>query len=122
MAYIRENSTSSLCPHCGQRMPQMRCGVRLYPQTARVFDCIRRAGEAGISSRDILAIAWSGAKKPRRRTVTSHITIIKNFLLETNWMIGGLRTGSDYVYRLVKIKYVHGVAIVCSTGKPFHED
>ena len=38
----------SCCQRCGQRLPEIRLGVRLTPLKARIFDLIRRAGPDGI--------------------------------------------------------------------------
>src|SRR5580692_9433611 len=69
MTYNVTANRSSFCPHCQQPMPQLRCGVKMYPQAAAVFDAIARAGAAGIDGHDLFEIAWQGKRKPKYGTL-----------------------------------------------------
>jgi Fe2+ or Zn2+ uptake regulation protein len=61
-------------------MPQeTRCGVRLTPLKARIFDLVNRAGEGGISADDIGGII--GAANPN--TLKAHVYQLNEALAES---------------------------------------
>lgn len=105
MAYITKVAKSNgICPCCGQPMPQVRLGVRMYPQTARIFDLIQRAGREGISSRAILERAYVGMKKPKITVVRSHVNQARDALAGTDYRIRCHRDGRHPgVYKLVNV-------------------
>ena len=112
-----KNTRLSSCPHCGQRMPELRLGVRLFPMTARVFDVIRRAGADGISGREAFNIAYQGMRKPKYMTLKAHVAHIRDALAGTDYTIrtnGGSASGRHPVYRLVKVVSVKAFAAVFS--------
>ena len=112
-----KNTRLSSCPHCGQRMPELRLGVRLFPMTARVFDVIRRAGADGISGREAFNIAYQGMRKPKYMTLKAHVAHIRDALAGTDYTIrtnGGSASGRHPVYRLVKVVSVKAFAAVYS--------
>ena len=112
-----KNTRLSSCPHCGQRMPELRLGVRLFPMTARVFDVIRRAGADGISGREAFNIAYQGMRKPKYMTLKAHVAHIRDALAGTDYTIrtnGGSASGRHPVYRLVKVVRVKAFAAVYS--------
>ena len=112
-----KNTRLSSCPHCGQRMPELRLGVRLFPMTARVFDVIRRAGTDGISGREAFNIAYQGMRKPKYMTFKAHVAHIRDALAGTGYTIrtnGGSASGRRPVYRLVKVVSVKAFAAVYS--------
>ena len=112
-----KNTRLSSCPHCGQRMPELRLGVRLFPMTARVFDVIRRAGADGISGREAFNIAYQGMRKPKYMTLKTHVAHIRDALAGTDYTIrtnGGSASGRHPVYRLVKVVSVKAFAAVYS--------
>lgn len=76
-----------LCPHCGQSMQQFRVGVRLTRMQAAIFDCIKRAGEFGITSEEIMSYVYEGREKPRCQAVKSHVWLINSMLVETDYVI-----------------------------------
>lgn len=106
MAYMTQAAKSNTCPHCGQPMPQMRCGVRMFPQTAHIFDIIKRAGPQGISGEDLFEIAYAGARRkhPAYSTVKGHITHARSALEDTDYRIVCERAKhGPGTYRLVKV-------------------
>ena len=105
MSYPTKAALSNgLCPHCGQPMPQIRCGVRMYPQTARVFDIIRRAGSAGIAGDALMERAYAGMKKPSYNSVKAHVNYARNALEDTEYRIMCDSQGrGPGTYRLVKL-------------------
>ena len=112
-----KNTRLSSCPQCGQRMPELRLGVRLFPMTARVFDVIRRAGADGISGREAFNIAYQGMRKPKYMTLKAHVAHIRDALAGTDYTIrtnGGSASGRHPVYRLVKVVSVKAFAAVFS--------
>ena len=112
-----KNTRLSSCPHCGQRMPELRLGVRLFPMTARVFDVIRRAGADGISGREAFNVAYQGMRKPKYMTFKAHVGHIRDALAGTGYTIrtnGGSASGRHPVYRLVKVVSVKAFAAVFS--------
>ena len=112
-----KNTRLSSCPHCGQRMPELRLGVRLFPMTARVFDVIRRAGADGISGREAFNVAYQGMRKPKYMTFKAHVAHIRDALAGTDYTIrtnGGSASGRHPVYRLVKVVSVKAFAAVFS--------
>lgn len=109
MSYFTKAAKSNgACPHCGQPMPQIRCGVRMYPQTARIFDVIRSAGRAGIDGHALQERAYAGARKPKYNSLSTHIEMIRSFLADTDYTIECTRVGRNVpgVYRLVKVVQV----------------
>jgi hypothetical protein len=86
----------SHCPHCGQQLPTVRCGVRLSPLKARLLDAIRRAGPDGISSADLINELHLPFK---RKTLAAHAWQINELLELTEYRIRG-RGG----YRLVRLE------------------
>ena len=103
MTYNVTANRSSFCPHCQQPMPQLRCGVKMYPQAAAVFDAIARAGAAGIDGHDLFEIAWQGKRKPKYGTLKNHVMMIREFLADTDFRIRCDRGGKYPVYRLTKV-------------------
>ena len=94
------------CPHCQQVLPEIRLGVRLPPLKARIFDLIRRGGEDGIFSRDVLDIAYSDPTRSLA-TLKAHVHQINEAIEDSGYRIVGSRGGSLQerklaIYRLVK--------------------
>ncbi len=116
MAYMTQATKSNTCPHCGQPMPQIRCGVRLYPMTARVFDIIKSAGTAGVGGSAILQRAYAGMKKPSWTTLKAHIWQARSALRDTDYRILSERNGpGPGTYRLVKVVKVMAFEAVTSS-------
>jgi hypothetical protein len=102
------------CPHCGQRMPQLRCGVKMYPMTAAIFDLIKAAGREGIGGRALFTRAYAGIHKPSYRALKAHVCHAREALRETEYRIICEHNGSaEAVYRLVKV-----VAVKAFEGVP----
>ena len=116
MSYPTKAALSNgLCPHCGQPMPQIRCGVRLYPMTARVFDIIKSGGTVGVSGSAILQRAYAGMKKPSWTTLKAHIWQARVALQDTDYRIISERDGpGPGTYRLVKVVKVLAFETVSS--------
>ena len=116
MAYMTKAAVSNgRCPHCGQVMPQMRMGVRMYPQTARVFDIIKAAGREGISGAALWERAYIGAKRPKYSCIKGHVDHARASLAETDYEIRCDRQGKHKgVYRLVKVVQAQAFETVSS--------
>jgi hypothetical protein len=108
MSYMTKAAVSNgRCPHCGQAMPQMRMGVRMFPQTARVFDIIKAAGREGISGEALFERAYAGVKKPSYSCIKGHVDHARASLAGTDYEIRCDRNGRHKgVYRLVKVVQV----------------
>lgn len=111
-----KNPRLSSCPHCGQRMPLMRLGVRLYPMTCRIFDLIERSGRDGIAGRDLYRVAYAGIRKPTYNTVKGHIGHIREALLNTEYRIL-CEGGKHPIYRLVKVVKLQAFESVSSHAR-----
>lgn len=81
------------CGQCGQPLPEIRLGVRLTPLKARIFDIIKRAGDAGIDRHDLFNIVFGDDDAHQRRhsfaTLKSHLWQINEQLEGTNFRIAG---------------------------------
>jgi hypothetical protein len=76
---------TTYCPTCHQPLHSMRAGIQLTPLKARIFDAVKRAGDVGISNRDIARIAFDG--RASADTVKQHIFQINSLLCETDFSI-----------------------------------
>ena len=82
------------CPYCRQLIKHERCGVFLPPLKAGIFDLIRAAGDAGISSAEIVGDPLYRERwRVSRTAIKSHVWQINELLDETNWVI---RAEGDY--------------------------
>lgn len=93
-------TANNLCPHCRQRLPEIREGVRLSPLKARIFDAIKRARYEGITVEDINAICYDGRAQPV--TIRAHIFQINECLADTSVQIKGSEPGVMGFYHLVR--------------------
>lgn len=78
----------------------MRCGVKLTPLKAKIFDLVRRSGPDGIENAALFDIAFNNTlpKRRTRNTVKAHVWQINEMIRESGYRICG-RGG---VYRLAK--------------------
>jgi hypothetical protein len=82
------------CPHCRQIIGHERCGVRLTPLKAELFDIIKRAGDIGVTSVELIHSAlYRDRRTVSHLTVKSHIWQINELLEETDWVI---QSEADY--------------------------
>lgn len=91
-----------LCPHCHQPMPEIRFGVRLSPLKARIFDLVKRAGDIGIATSDIMNAVYEGPVA--RELIAMHIHQINDQMASTSWRIRGHRASRYSTYHLVQEK------------------
>jgi hypothetical protein len=84
------------CHHCGQPLPIIRLGVRLTAFKARIFDLVQRAGEDGITGRDLFDIVFGGDDHSYH-TLKAHIWQINDLIEDEGYRIKG-----GGAYRLVK--------------------
>jgi hypothetical protein len=75
------------CPHCGQRIAEVRDGVRLPPLKAAIYDTVKRAGDEGVSSLAIISTVYQGRVAPHPYSIKSHISQINDALEETDLRI-----------------------------------
>jgi hypothetical protein len=90
---VMRNST---CPHCGQRIPPTRLGVRLTPLKARVFDLIEGGGADGIATEDVKTILGMSTS-----CFKSHVHQINELIEDEGFRIRASR-GRGAVIRLVR--------------------
>jgi hypothetical protein len=97
-------SSSTLCPLCGQVLPQVRCGAILGPIKSRVFDIVSRAGRDGINSDDLFTSVYNenvsvgkGIRQTRsRKTLHNHVHQINELIEGAGYRI----VHSSGAYRL----------------------
>jgi hypothetical protein len=73
------------CPHCHQTITVERLGVRLPKLKAEIVDAIRRAGDPGITSQELIYLLWHDDINPS--TVKAHMWQINSLLEGTDWTI-----------------------------------
>lgn len=72
-------------------MHDLRGGVKLPPVKLRIFDAIKLGGDVGLTSREVIQIAYEGKTKPYVETIKSHVCQMNEMLDGT-----GLRIVSEY--------------------------
>jgi len=95
----------SICPCCGQGIPEKRMGVNLPPRKVQFFDLI--AGQPGISMEEIR----DRMDFVSGNTVTTYANQLNEYLIPTGWKVRGYR-GWGYRFERVVHKAVdngHGV-------------
>jgi hypothetical protein len=88
-------SARTLCPHCGQVLPQIRLGVALPPVKARIFDFVARSGVDGIDSASLFALTYNdnlpngkGIRERRsRKSLHNHINQLNERLENAGYRI-----------------------------------
>ena len=74
------------CPSCHQLIAVERLGVRLTPLKAALVDAIKRSGDIGVSSEELIYALWE-CDAVSVDTVKSHVWQINSILEETDWLI-----------------------------------
>ena len=83
------------CPHCGGNLEALdRLGAPLSPFKARLFDIVKRSGETGVSSDELLGIL----ELESQNTLKAHIWQINDAIDDSGWRI----RSTDRRYRLAK--------------------
>lgn len=72
-------SASDICPHCGGVVGAVRAGVPMTALKARLFDVLRRAGSAGLSTADIHALVFAD-RGTGREAVKVHVAQLNDLL------------------------------------------
>ncbi len=75
------------CLTCGQRLPDIRLGVRLTEFKTKIFDAILRAGPEGIQTLDLLE--HSDLAGLSRQSLRSHVHQINDLIEESGYRIYG---------------------------------
>lgn len=76
------------CPHCRQVLKTERVGVVLTPLKAGIFDAVKRAGDLGITSAEILAgELYRDRRRASQVTIKAHVWQINAVLESTPFMI-----------------------------------
>jgi hypothetical protein len=83
----KANLKIAFCPECHQRIATERLGVRLPPLKAAIFDKIKAAHAAGITSAEIVADLYSDRRPVSTHTVKAHCNQLNDLLAETDWYI-----------------------------------
>ena len=78
---------TTCCPHCHQPIATERFGVRLTPLKAAIFDRIRRAGELGVTSVEIVSDLYVDRRPVSSTTIKAHAFQINEQLCATDWRI-----------------------------------
>jgi hypothetical protein len=73
------------CPQCHQPIAIERLGVRLTPLKAAIFDRIKRAGDLGVSSTELVGELYDN--RVATNTVKAHVWQINQVLAETSFVI-----------------------------------
>jgi hypothetical protein len=73
------------CPQCHQPIAIERLGVRLTPLKAAIFDRIRRAGDVGVSSTELVGELYDN--RVTGNTIKAHVWQINQLLTETTHII-----------------------------------
>ena len=81
------------CPHCGQRLPLRRLGVRLPPVKAHIVELIQK----GVSCN---TIAQRLGKSPS--TIKTHVWQINELLEDTGVRIVGRSGRGSTAYRIAR--------------------
>jgi hypothetical protein len=76
-----------LCQACGQPIRFLRCGIRLPSLKASIFDLVKRAGDQGITSAEIVRELYVDRKPPSKLTIKAHVWQINGVLAETDYSI-----------------------------------
>jgi hypothetical protein len=76
------------CALCRQPIFTERLGVRLTPLKAGILDAIKRAGELGITSVEIVGgPVFADRERPNSDSIKSHVWQINDQLDGTPWII-----------------------------------
>jgi DNA-binding response OmpR family regulator len=75
------------CSACHQLIPDARFDVPLTPLKATIVDCIKAAGDAGLSSQELLTKLWRDRGPVKTNTIKSHVSQINDALAGTDWHI-----------------------------------
>jgi hypothetical protein len=76
------------CPHCRQVLKTERLGVVLSPLKAGIVDVIKRAGDIGISSIEILGgELYRDRRRGAQSTIKAHVWQINEALAQTPFII-----------------------------------
>src|SRR3974390_2051011 len=100
MLYPTKQGNATRCPTCGQIVRTHRFSVAMAPMMARVLDLIQDAGEAGIPSGELWQHVYSGARKPKRRTLNAYVCRLRHVLRHVGYGITCDDTTREYRYRL----------------------
>jgi hypothetical protein len=73
------------CPQCHQPIAIERLGVRLTPLKAAIFDRIKRAGDLGVSSTELVGELYDN--RVTGNTIKAHVWQINQVLAETTHVI-----------------------------------
>jgi hypothetical protein len=72
------------CPYCHS---VERFGVRLSPLKAAILDRIRRAGDTGVTSIEIVSDLYHDRRSVSLTTVKAHVWQINDLLAASHWQI-----------------------------------
>jgi hypothetical protein len=75
------------CPHCHQSIATERFGVRLTPLKAAIFDRIKRSGDLGVASAELIVDLYRDRRPVESATIKAHVNQINDLLVSTDWRI-----------------------------------
>jgi hypothetical protein len=83
---------AAVCPHCGQSIAHERLGVVLTPLKAAIVDAIKRHGDLGISSAELIGgEVYSGRRKVCDSAIKAHVGQVNDMLDGSGWRIASDR-------------------------------
>jgi Fe2+ or Zn2+ uptake regulation protein len=97
----------SICPHCHQTIGAERFGVRLTPMKAAILDRIRRSGDIGVTSLEIVSDLYRERRPVSLQTVKAHTWQLNILLEETSWVIRSERDNGSEARWFLRPRRVH---------------
>jgi hypothetical protein len=82
-----EKPMNTHCPHCHQPIAPERFGVRLPLLKTAILDRIKRAGEIGVSSTEIITDVYCDRRPVKLTVIKAHVDQINDQLCSTDWRI-----------------------------------
>ena len=80
--------TQQRCPYCNQPLPVHRMNVQMTSLEGRIFDLIRRGGDDGILTRDLVDVIWPNDPAPAAaKSLKVHISNINRKIAARDYRI-----------------------------------
>jgi hypothetical protein len=94
-----ESQARSICPTCHRPIQSKQFGIFWPPLKLAILSAIVAAGEIGISSEEILNVAYEGRKRPHPTSIKSHAQQINSILEDeaSQWRV--ISDGGRWVLR-----------------------
>jgi hypothetical protein len=89
------------CPHCHQPYRESRFSIRLGPRKAAIVDAIHAAGDAGISTAELVTALYPDAEVSEN-LIRQHVFQINSLFEEIDWRIVSDGRAASARWRFVK--------------------